>query len=61
VLSPEAEFVYKCTELYAPEHERCIRWDDPELGIAWPLLAQAPLLSAKDLAGVSLAAAELYP
>jgi len=61
VLSPEAEFVYKCTELYAPEHERCIRWDDPELGIAWPLLAQAPLLSAKDLAGISLAAAELYP
>ena len=61
VLSPEAEFVYKCTELYAPEHERCIRWDDPELGISWPLLAQAPLLSAKDLAGVSLAAAELYP
>lgn len=61
VLSPEAEFVYKCTELYAPEHERCIRWDDPGLGIAWPLLAQAPLLSAKDLAGVLLAAAELYP
>lgn len=61
VLSPEAEFVYKCTELYAPEHERCIRWDDPELGISWPLLAQAPLLSAKDLAGVSLAEAELYP
>jgi dTDP-4-dehydrorhamnose 3,5-epimerase len=61
VLSPEAEFVYKCTELYAPEHERCIRWDDPELGIAWPLLAQASLLSAKDLAGVSLAEAELYP
>jgi len=61
VLSSEAEFVYKCTELYAPEHERCIRWDDPELGIAWPLLAQAPLLSAKDLAGVPLAEAELYP
>jgi len=61
VLSPEAEFVYKCTELYAPEHERCIRWDDPELDITWPLLAQAPLLSAKDLAGASLAEAELYP
>ena len=61
VLSPEAEFVYKCTELYAPEHERCIRWDDPELGIVWPVLDQAaPLLSAKDLAGVSLAEAELY-
>lgn len=61
VLSPEAEFVYKCTELYAPEHERCIRWDDPELDIAWPLLDQAPLLSAKDLVGVSLTEAELYP
>ena len=60
VLSPEAEFVYKCTELYAPEHECCIRWDDPALGIVWPLLAQAPLLSTKDLAGVSLAEAELY-
>lgn len=60
VLSADAEFVYKCTELYAPEHECCIRWDDPELGVAWPLLAQAPLLSAKDLAGVSLAEAELY-
>ncbi|PKN50392.1 MAG: dTDP-4-dehydrorhamnose 3,5-epimerase [Deltaproteobacteria bacterium HGW-Deltaproteobacteria-16] len=61
VLSPEAEFVYKCTEFYAPEDERCIRWDDPELAIAWPLLGQPPLLSPKDLAGVSLAEAELYP
>lgn len=62
VLSPEAEFVYKCTELFAPEHERCIRWDDPALGIAWPLAGQgAPLLSAKDLAGASLAEAEFYP
>ncbi|MHB8150715.1 MAG: dTDP-4-dehydrorhamnose 3,5-epimerase [Desulfobulbia bacterium] len=61
VLSPEAEFVYKCTEFYAPEDERCIRWDDPELAIAWPLLGQPPLLSPKDLAGVSLTKAELYP
>ncbi|MCX5875849.1 MAG: dTDP-4-dehydrorhamnose 3,5-epimerase [Deltaproteobacteria bacterium] len=60
VLSSEAEFVYKCTELYAPEQECCIRWDDSALGIVWPLLAQAPLLSAKDMAGVSLAEAELY-
>lgn len=60
VLSSDAEFVYKCTELYAPEHECCIRWDDPALGIVWPLLDQVPLLSAKDLAGVSLAEAELY-
>ncbi len=61
VLSPEAEFVYKCTEFYAPEDERCIRWDDPELAIAWPLLGLSPLLSPKDLAGVSLTKAELYP
>ncbi|MHB8987910.1 MAG: dTDP-4-dehydrorhamnose 3,5-epimerase [Desulfobulbia bacterium] len=61
VLSPEAEFVYKCTEFYAPEDECCIRWDDPELAIAWPLLGQPPLLSPKDLAGVSLTKAELYP
>ncbi|MFQ6757182.1 MAG: dTDP-4-dehydrorhamnose 3,5-epimerase [Deltaproteobacteria bacterium] len=61
VLSPEAEFVYKCTEFYAPEDECCIRWDDSELAIAWPLLGQPPLLSPKDLAGVSLTKAELYP
>ncbi len=62
VLSPEAEFVYKCTELYAPEHERCLRWDDPALGIDWPLVGgKAPLLSAKDAAGAPLATAETYP
>lgn len=62
VLTPEAEFFYKCTELYAPAHERCICWDDPDLAIAWPLPAgQVPLLSAKDLAGASLNSAELYP
>ncbi|MFZ5773916.1 MAG: dTDP-4-dehydrorhamnose 3,5-epimerase [Thermodesulfobacteriota bacterium] len=62
VMSPEAEFVYKCTELYAPEHERCLRWDDPAVGIDWPLVGgKAPLLSAKDAAGATLATAEVYP
>jgi dTDP-4-dehydrorhamnose 3,5-epimerase len=59
VLSESAEFLYKTTDYYAPEHERCLRWDDPALAIAWPL-ATAPLLSAKDRQGVALAAAETY-
>jgi len=62
VLSETAEFLYKCTDYYAPEHERCVRWDDPELAIDWPLIdGTVPQLSAKDLAGVSLSAAECYP
>ena len=62
VLSESADFLYKTTDYYAPEHERCIAWDDPAVGIAWPLAAhgiRAPLLSAKDRAGVALAQAEL--
>lgn len=46
VMSETALFHYKCTEFYAPEHERAIRWDDPDLGIQWPV--REPLLSAKD-------------
>lgn len=62
VLSDSAEFVYKCTDYYAPQHERVIRWDDPRIGIAWPLAAgEAPVLSAKDAAGVSLTEAEVFP
>ena len=49
-LSDTAEFLYKTTDYYSPEHERCIRWDDPTLGIEWPLQAR-PLVSAKDMAG----------
>ncbi len=48
VLSEVADFVYKCTELYAPECEQSVRWDDPTLAIEWPV--EAPLLSKKDLA-----------
>lgn len=47
-LSDTAEFLYKTTDYYSPEHERCICWDDPEIGIVWPLTA-TPTLSAKDL------------
>ena len=64
VLSESADFLYKTTDYYAPEHERCIAWDDPAIGIAWPLAAHgihAPLLSAKDRAGLPLAQAELPP
>ncbi len=58
-LSASAELVYKATETYAPELERCIRWDDQTLAIAWPL-AGAPLVSEKDRAGVAFGAAECF-
>jgi dTDP-4-dehydrorhamnose 3,5-epimerase len=61
VLSEWAEIVYKATDYYAPEWERSIIWNDPDLGIAWPLVdGQAPQLSAKDAAGVRLKDAEIY-
>lgn len=58
VLSESAEFLYKTTDYYAPAHERCILWNDPQIGIAWPLHGE-PLLSAKDAAGKRLAESEL--
>ena len=61
VLSEQAEFVYKCTDYYMPQHERVIRYDDPAIGIVWPLMNGIPtVLSDKDLAGSFLAAAELF-
>lgn len=61
VISAEAEFLYKCTDFYAPVHERAILWNDPTLAIDWPLVeGAAPVLSAKDAAAVPLADAELY-
>ncbi|HRL97899.1 MAG TPA: dTDP-4-dehydrorhamnose 3,5-epimerase [Acidovorax sp.] len=59
VLSESADFLYKTTDYYSPEHERCIRWDDPQLAISWPTLDVAIQLSAKDQAGRSLAEADL--
>ena len=60
VISETAELVYKCTDYYSPEHERCIAWDDPDLCIDWPGLKQAPVLSEKDASGMSFDKAEYY-
>jgi len=59
VLSDSADFFYKCTELYAPEAERAVRWNDPALGIRWPV--EVPLLSAKDRDAPLLADASVLP
>ncbi|MHB0983011.1 MAG: dTDP-4-dehydrorhamnose 3,5-epimerase [Thiobacillus sp.] len=59
VLSGHAEFVYKTTDYYAPEFERCLLWSDPSLALDWPLDG-APLLSAKDQAGRPLAECEVF-
>ena len=48
VLSEQAEFLYKTTDYWFPEHERCIRWDDPAIGIKWPSLGGPPTVSSKD-------------
>ena len=53
VVSETAEFLYKTTDYYAPELERCLRWDDARLNIAWPLHGQQPQLSAKDAQGLA--------
>ncbi len=61
VISDSAEFVYKCTDYYAPEHDRSLKWNDPTVGIEWPLVNdQQPLLSAKDEAGKSFEEADTF-
>lgn len=55
-LEPDTVFAYKCTDIYSPEHERSIRWDDPDLGIDWGIVD--PLLSPKDMGAPSFAAFE---
>ena len=61
-LSEEIDFLYKCTDYYAPQHERAIRWDDPQLGVKWPLPAGiAPILSSKDAVAPLFTQAESYP
>lgn len=60
VLTETAEFLYKTTDFYYPEHERCIAWNDPEIGIAWPI-GESPVLSAKDAKGASLREAAVFP
>lgn len=61
VLSAWAEVLYKATDFYAPQWEHTLRWDDPTVGIAWPLLAgQAPVLASKDAQGVWWAEVEKF-
>ena len=60
VTSTEAEVLYKASDYYAPEWERCILWNDPATGIEWPTQGEIPMLSPKDLKGKPLAEAEVY-
>jgi dTDP-4-dehydrorhamnose 3,5-epimerase len=61
VLGDSAEVLYKTTDYYAPAHERCLRWNDPQVGIEWPRIGlPAPVLSGKDEAGLLLADCELF-
>ncbi len=59
VTSDTAEFLYKTTDYYAPEHERCIAWNDPDIAVDWPL-TMPPSLSAKDQQGLDLCEAETF-
>jgi dTDP-4-dehydrorhamnose 3,5-epimerase len=59
VMSESADFLYKTTDYYAPQHERAIAWNDPAIGIEWPAGMQ-PMLSAKDMAAVALAEAQVF-
>jgi dTDP-4-dehydrorhamnose 3,5-epimerase len=60
VVSDSADFLYKTTDYYAPEHERCVIWNDPDVGIRWPLESE-PTLAQKDRAGKPLKEADLFP
>lgn len=60
-LEDGTDFLYKCTDFYAPIDERCIAWNDPHLAIDWPLDGMEPIVSAKDATGAAWAAAETYP
>ncbi|MET3135801.1 dTDP-4-dehydrorhamnose 3,5-epimerase [Undibacterium sp. GrIS 1.2] len=59
VTSDKAEFLYKTTDYWAPEHERCLQWNDPAIGIQWPL-EDEPVMSAKDQIGKLLVDAEVF-
>jgi dTDP-4-dehydrorhamnose 3,5-epimerase len=60
VTSENADFLYKTTDYYSPQLEGCIRWDDPAIGIQWPLSGQSPKLSAKDANAVLLSEARCF-
>ncbi len=59
-LSTVADVLYKITDYHAPQHERCLAWNDPDLDIRWPLPGE-PILSAKDQAGTRLGDCEVFP
>ncbi len=61
VLSEYAEFLYKTTDYWAPEYERSLLWNDPDLAINWPLNGNVPILSRKDQEGVPFRTAEIFP
>jgi dTDP-4-dehydrorhamnose 3,5-epimerase len=61
VLSESADFLYKTTDYYAPQHERCVIWNDPTIGVQWPLPGDELILSAKDRIGIPFADAEVFP
>jgi dTDP-4-dehydrorhamnose 3,5-epimerase len=61
-LSDDVDFLYKCTDIYSPQHDRAVRWDDPRIGIEWPLPSDvAPLLSPRDSVAPSFADTETFP
>ena len=60
VTSPQAELLYKATDFYAPQWDRTIVWNDPEINIAWPIQDETPILSTKDEAGSFFVTAEVY-
>ncbi|MGF1458813.1 MAG: dTDP-4-dehydrorhamnose 3,5-epimerase [Leptolyngbyaceae cyanobacterium] len=60
VLSESADVLYKTTDYYAPQHERTLLWNDPDLAIAWPLSGASPILSVKDQRGIPLSEAEVF-
>lgn len=61
VTSDEADVLYKCTTLYAPQHERTVLWNDPQIAIDWPVGTTSPIVSPKDQVGTLLASAECFP
>jgi dTDP-4-dehydrorhamnose 3,5-epimerase len=61
-LTDTVDFLYKCTDFYAPQHERTLRWDDPAVGVKWPLPAGAqPLLAPRDAQAPGLNEVECFP
>lgn len=59
-LTDNVDFLYKCTDVYAPQHERIIRWNDPAIGIEWPLAGESPILAPRDAQAPGLHDAECF-